>query len=58
MQSLITTLSSAPRALTELVTLGRTLNKRCADVLALLRSARHLNGPTEASNVGSNTHAD
>jgi transposase len=51
MEQLITALSSGvPRALTELVTLGRTLNKRAADVLAYFDRPGTSNGPTEAIN--------
>jgi transposase len=51
MQQLITSLSSGvPRALTELVTLGRTLKKRAADVLAYFDRPGTSNGPTEAIN--------
>jgi len=39
-----------PRALTELVTLGRTLTKRAADVLAYFDRPGTSNGPTEAIN--------
>ena len=51
MQTLINTLRhGVPAALTELVTLGRTLNKRAADVLAYFDHPRTSNGPTEAIN--------
>ena len=39
-----------PKALTEVVTLGRTLNKRAADVLAYFDRPGTSNGPTEAIN--------
>lgn len=39
-----------PAALSELVTLGRTLNKRDADVLAFYDLPGTSNGPTEAIN--------
>lgn len=39
-----------PAALTELVTLGCTLKKRAADVLAYFDRPRTSNGPTEATN--------
>ncbi len=51
MQRLITSLSSGvPRALIELVTLGRTLKKRAVDVLAYFDRTDTSNGPTEAIN--------
>jgi hypothetical protein len=37
-----------PTALTELITLGRTLKRRAADVLAYFDRAGTSNGPTEA----------
>jgi transposase len=40
-----------PAALTELITLGRTLKKRAADVLAYFDRPGTSNGPTEALNV-------
>ena len=47
MAGLIASISKAvPAALTEVITLGRTLKKRAADVLAYFTS----NGPTEAIN--------
>jgi hypothetical protein len=46
-----------PSALTELITLGRTLTKRAADVLAYFDRPGTSNGPTEASTAGSNTSA-
>ena len=39
-----------PTALTELITLGRTLKRRAADVLAYFDRAGTSNGPTEAIN--------
>ncbi len=39
-----------PAALTELAALGRTLNKRAADILACFDHPRTSNGPTEAIN--------
>ena len=39
-----------PAALTELLTLGRTLTKRAADVLAYFNRPGTSNGPTEALN--------
>ena len=39
-----------PPALTELITLGRTLNRRAADVLAYFDRPHTSNGPTEAIN--------
>ena len=39
-----------PAALTELLTLGRTLTKRAADVLAYFDRPGTSNGPTEALN--------
>jgi transposase len=51
MQQLIASLSSGvPMALTELVTLGRTLKQRAADVLAYFDRPGTSNGPTEAIN--------
>ncbi|GAA3443345.1 hypothetical protein Pve01_28240 [Planomonospora venezuelensis] len=51
MQQLITSFSSSvPRALTELVTLGRTLKKRAADVLAYFDRPGTSNGSTKAIN--------
>jgi transposase len=48
---IITTISDAvPAALTELITLGRTLRRRAADVLAYFDLPRTSNGPTEAIN--------
>lgn len=49
MRKVIDTLSSGvPAALTELVTLGRTLKRRAADVLAYFDRPGTSNGPTEA----------
>ena len=51
MAALITTLSTGvPKPLQELITLGRTLNKRAADVLAYFDRPDTSNGPTEAIN--------
>ena len=51
MAQLIDDLShSVPKTLTELVTLGRTLKKRAADVLAYFDRPGTSNGPTEALN--------
>jgi transposase len=51
MNGLITSLSrGVPAALTELTTLGRTLNKRAGDVLAYFDRPGTSNGPTEAIN--------
>ena len=51
MAALITTLSTGvPKPLTELITLGRTLKKRAADVLAYFDRPGTSNGPTEAIN--------
>jgi transposase len=51
MSALIDALSSAvPNELTELITLGRTLKKRAADVLAYFTRPGTSNGPTEAIN--------
>jgi transposase len=48
---IITIISAAvPTALTELITLGRTLKRRAADVLAYFDRAGTSNGPTEAIN--------
>ncbi len=47
----ITIISTAvPTALTELITLGRTLKRRASDVLAYFDRAGTSNGPTEAIN--------
>lgn len=51
MEKLIDSLSAGvPAALTELVTLGRTLKKRADDVLAYFDRPSTSNGPTEAIN--------
>jgi transposase len=51
MEKLIDSLSAGvPAALTELVTLGRTLKKRADDVLAYFDRPGTSNGPTEAIN--------
>jgi transposase len=51
MQALIDSVSSGvPKALTEITTLGRTLTKRAADVLAYFDRPGTSNGPTEAIN--------
>jgi transposase len=51
MTSLIDSLrSGVPKALTELVTLGRTLSRRADDVLAYFDRPGTSNGPTEAIN--------
>jgi len=51
MVKLIDSLSAGvPKALTELVTLGRTLKKRAGDVLAYFDRPGTSNGPTEAIN--------
>ena len=51
MSKLIESLShGVPGALKEVVTLGRTLNKRAADVLAYFDRPGTSNGPTEALN--------
>ena len=51
MEKLITDLSAGvPKVLTELTTLGRTLKKRAADVLAYFERPGTSNGPTEALN--------
>jgi transposase len=42
--------SGVPKALTEIITLGRTLKKRAADVLAYFDRPGTSNGPTEAIN--------
>ena len=51
MRRLIDSLSrGVPAALTEVITLGRTLNKRAADILAYFDRPGTSNGPTEAIN--------
>ena len=52
MSNLVDALASVPAALTELITLGRTLKKRAADVLAYFDRPGASNGPTEALNGG------
>ncbi len=53
MSTLIDALScGVPAALTELITLGRTLKRRAADVLAYFTRPGTSNGPTEAINGG------
>src|SRR4051794_27343852 len=42
--------SGVPKALTEIITLGRTLRKRATDVLAYFDRPGTSNGPTEALN--------
>ena len=51
MEAVIASLShGVPAALTELTTLGRTLKRRAADVLAYFDRPGTSNGPTEAIN--------
>jgi transposase len=51
MEKLIASVSKGvPKALTEIITLGRTLKKRSADVLAYFDRPGTSNGPTEAIN--------
>ncbi len=51
MSALIDSVShGVPAALSEVITLGRTLKKRAADVLAFFDRPRTSNGPTEAIN--------
>ena len=51
MRTLIEAVSTGvPAALTEIITLGRTLKKRAADVLAYFHRPGTSNGPTEAIN--------
>ena len=51
MTSLIESISrGVPAALAEIITLGRTLKKRAADVLAYFDRPGTSNGPTEAIN--------
>jgi transposase len=58
MQQLIASVShGVPAALREVITLGRTLTKRAADVLAHCDRPGTSNGPTEPSTAGSNTCA-
>src|ERR1022692_3714671 len=49
--------NSVPAALSEVITLGRTLTKRTADVLAYFDRPGTSNGPTERSTADSNTSA-
>ena len=58
MRQLIDSISrGVPAALTEVITLGRTLKKRAADILAYFDRPGTSNGPTEAICDGSNTCA-
>ena len=58
MRHLIDSIShGVPAALTEVITLGRTLKKRAADVLAYFDRPGTSNGPTEAICDTSNTPA-
>ena len=51
MRNLIESVSrGVPAALTEIITLGRTLTRRAADILAYFDRPRTSNGPTEAIN--------
>ena len=51
MRNLIESVSrGVPAALTEIITLGRTLTRRAADILAYFDGPRTSNGPTEAIN--------
>jgi transposase len=50
MSTLIDALGAVPAELTELITLGRTLKRRAADVLAYFTRPGTSNGPTEAIN--------
>jgi transposase len=51
LKSIIETISrDVPAALKELITLGRTLNRRAADMLVYFDRPRTSNGPTEAIN--------
>ena len=45
-----------PTKLTELITLGRTLKRRAADVLAYFDRPRTTNCPPKRSTAGSNTY--
>jgi len=59
MAALITTLSSGvPKPLQELITLGRTLKKRAADVLAYFDRPGTSNGRPKRSTAASNISAD
>ena len=42
--------TDVPRSLTEIITLGRTLKRRAADILAYFNHPHTSNGPTEAIN--------
>ncbi|PWJ64233.1 transposase [Rathayibacter iranicus] len=58
MQALIDSISSkVPRALKELVTLGRTMNARAADILAYFDRPGTSNGRPKRSTAASNTSA-
>jgi transposase len=51
MQAVIKSVSQGvPAALSEVITLGRTLTKRAADILAYFDPSGTSNGPTEAIN--------
>ena len=51
MRNLIESVSrGVPAALTEIITLGRTLTRRASDMLAYFDRPRTSNGPTEAIN--------
>ena len=51
MRNLIESVSrGVPAALTEIITLGRTLTRRAADILAYFDRPRTSNGPAEAIN--------
>jgi len=51
MRNLIESVSrGVPAALTEIFTLGRTLTRRAADILAYFDRPRTSNGPTESIN--------
>ena len=51
MRTLITSVShGVPGALTEVITLGRTLTRRAGDILAYFDRPGTSNGPTEAIN--------
>jgi hypothetical protein len=58
MQALINMLSTGvPKALQEVITLGRTLNKRATDILAYFDRPGTSHGPTEAINGPTRTPA-
>jgi transposase len=58
MQALIDAVSTGvPAALTEVITLGRTLKRRAGDALPYFDRPGTSNGPTEALTAGSNTSA-